>query len=177
MGAVDIIIVIFLAVGAIRGYKKGFLMELIAILALILGILGGLKLLQVGMTILSDNFQISGALLPYLTFLIIFVAIILLVNVIGRLVKKMIDLTLLGSMDDIAGAILGLLKWAFALSVLIWITSSFNLFIPDSYQESSRLFTVVASIAPTAVGVLTEVFPFIEDLFELIRETLQSQIT
>ena len=170
MNTVDLILLIFLGIGAVRGFRRGFILEIASVLALILGIAGGFHLLHLGMTFLASRFEISDEFLPVLSFLLIFVAIILLVNLIGKLIKKALDLTALGGLDRLAGGILGFVKWAFALSVLIWILSVAGL---DSWFEPSDdgfVYPLVASFAPGVIDLLSIMFPFVEDLFESLTE-------
>ena len=115
MSILDIVLLIILALGAFSGFRKGFVMEIVSILAFILAIIGSFKLLQEGMTFMQEQFDVSGKLLPYLTFIIIFILIILVVNLLGKALKKILDMTLLGSFDNLAGAVIGLFKWASGL--------------------------------------------------------------
>ena len=72
--------------------------------------------MEYGMTLLDQYFEDFDNLLPFISFLIIFLAILLLVNMLGKVVKKMVDMTLLGGVDRFAGAIVGIAKWAIGLS-------------------------------------------------------------
>ena len=148
MSTVDIVLIILLLYGGYRGYKKGLLLEVIAIAAFILAIIGAFKLLHEGMAFLDQHFSISGQILPYLAFILIFILIIILVNMLGKWVKKVIDMTLLGSFDNFAGGIIGILKWAFALSILIWITTSFNVSLSEQWTSGSVIYPYVEVFAP-----------------------------
>ena len=170
MNTLDIILVIILGVGAISGFRKGFLMEIVSILALIIGIIGSFKLLQVGMEFLRENFDLSGRLLPYLTFIIIFIAIIIVVNLIGKAVKKILDMTLLGSFDSLAGALIGVFKWAFGISVLIWIFNYFQINPVEDYSEDAVIYPIIVSFAPTVVDYISALIPFAKDLFTTVSE-------
>lgn len=145
-------------------------MEMVSILALILAVIGGFKLLHEGMDFLQDKFDLSGKLLPYLSFLLIFIAIIVLVNLIGRAVKKMLDMTLLGSFDNLAGALIGVFKWAFGLSVLIWIFNYFEINPINQYSDEAILYPMVTSFAPSVVNYISTLLPFAEDLFSSVQE-------
>ena len=46
-----------LVFGAVMGFRKGFLLEIVGILAFVLGIIGGFKLMELGMTYLDDYFE------------------------------------------------------------------------------------------------------------------------
>jgi len=171
LSTLDIILIVILGFGAISGFRKGFVMEVVSILAFILAIIGAFKLLQVGMDFIQENFQLTGKLLPYLTFILIFIAIVILVNLVGKSVKKMLDMTLLGSFDSLAGAIVGLFKWTFGISVLIWIFNYFQINPIDTYGEDSVVYPLVVSFAPTVVEYISALLPFAKDLFSSVKET------
>jgi len=76
----DLVIAIILAVGAFLGYKRGFLMELFFLVALIAGVLLGFKLMGWGVEVLAREFNADTKVLPYLSFLIIFILVLLLVH-------------------------------------------------------------------------------------------------
>jgi membrane protein required for colicin V production len=170
MNTLDIILLVILGFGAFAGFRKGFVMEVVSILALIIAVIGSFKLLQQGMTFMQDNFELSGRLLPYLTFMILFIIIIILVNLAGKGLKKMLDMTLLGSFDNIAGAIIGIFKWAFGLSVLIWIFNYFQINPIEKYVEEAVVYPMVASFAPTVVDYISVIIPFAKDMFSTIEE-------
>ena len=144
------------------------------ILAFVLAVIGGFKLLHLGMAFLNAQFNIDGQWLPYLSFLIIFICIILIINLLGKFLKKILNMTLLGSVDNIAGAIVAVLKWSFGISVLFWLTNSFGIQPPDSWTNQSVLYPFLITWAPQLVEYFSFVVPFAEDLFQMVRELLQN---
>lgn len=173
MSTIDIILLIPLAFGAYRGYKKGFLLEVIAILALILAVIGGFKLLHLGMDFLDENFSISGKLLPYIAFVLIFIVILLGMNLLGKALKKIIDLTLLGTVDNLAGMLVSIVKWAFGLSIILWLSDSFGMAPPEKWMDGSLLYPVILPLAPKLVEWFSAIMPFAHDLFDTIKSLLQ----
>lgn len=176
MSTVDIIIVVLLLIGAFRGYQKGLLMGVVTIIAFILAIIGGFKLLHYGISILAEYTGELNGMLPYLSFIIIFISIILLVTLVGRIFKKILDLTLLGSFDNVAGAILGVVKWAFGLSILLWLTLSVGVQIPDNWLSGAVFYPYLLSFGPGIIEYASGLLPFTDNLIELIHEMLQPQI-
>lgn len=164
MNPIDIVILVLLAVGAFRGYQKGFLLEVIGILALVLGIFGALMLLQTGMEFIGQRYDISNKILPYLTFIILFVLIMIGVNLIGRLFKKLLDLTLLGTADNFAGSVIGVLKWAVGISFIIWATTSFGFNFFSEEDEKSQLFAHIQKVAPWIVDKAQAILPYLKEL-------------
>lgn len=159
MNTTDIIILALLAIGAYRGFTKGFLLEMVGILALLLGIFGAIFLLQEGMVYMEEQFEISNKILPYVTFLVLFVLIIIGVNLIGRVVKRLLDLTLLGTIDNFAGALVGAFKWALAISFIIWASTSFGIYFFEEEKIESQLYNYVADLAPWIVEKVKALAP------------------
>jgi len=153
------------------GYKKGLLLEIFGILAFVLSIIGGFKLMELGMTYLSAYFDGIDHLLPFISFLVIFIAIILLVNLFGKLVKKMVDMTLLGGVDKFAGAIVGIVKWAIGLSIILWLTNNFGIELPGQ-DEELVLYPFLAELGPSLITALDVVLPFAEEMLESIKELI-----
>jgi membrane protein required for colicin V production len=165
LSLVDIILVVIFLVGAISGYREGFLMELFSLLALLLGVLGAFKLLGWAMVLLGDKFNIDQKMLPYIAFAAVFIAIVIVVRLVGNLIKVSLDKSFLGRVDQIAGAFLGLIKTAFILSVLLWLTDSLKIGIPEKWTDNSWILPRLATFAPTVASWLSEIFPVFKDVF------------
>lgn len=170
MQVIDIIILMLLGFGTYHGYKKGLLLEVIGLLAFILAIIGGFKLLHWGVQVLNNYMDSYSQLVPFIAFILIFIGILILVNLLGKLLKKVIDMTIIGSLDNLGGALLGLAKWAFGLSVLILIFETLELnFLADQYEES-LIYPIIAPVAPAVFDYFNDYFPFLKQLFESLKE-------
>ena len=168
MKTLDIILLIPLIFGAVMGFRKGLLLEIVGILAFVLAIVGGFKLMERGMSYLSGYFDDFGHLLPFISFIFIFVAIILLVNIFGKLLKKMIDMTLLGGFDKFAGAVVGIIKWAIGLSIILWLTFHFGVELPGQH-EALVLYPFLARLGPNLIASLNTVLPFAQEMLESVK--------
>jgi membrane protein required for colicin V production len=165
LSSIDIALLAIILLGAIMGYKEGFLMELFSFFALVLGVLGAFKLLGWAMLLLSGYFDLDKDILPYVAFGVVFLIIVIVVRLIGNMIKLSIDKTFLGRIDQVAGAGIGFLKTIFILSVLFWIIESLNYHIPEKYIEDSWIMPKVVSFAPMITSWIGEVFPVFKDVF------------
>lgn len=166
MSKADLIIGIILAVGVFLGYRRGFLMELFFLVALVAGVLLGFKLMGWGVELLEKKFNADTTVLPYLSFLLIFILVLILVLFIGNRIKKSMDKTFLGRVDAVAGALLGLLKYAFSISILIWIMESFKLEFVTEWTRDSKLYPMVAQVAPSVSSFFGDFLPFFKETFK-----------
>jgi len=165
LSTVDIALILLILIGAIGGFRQGFLMELFSFAAILLGILGGFKLMGEAMILLGNEFDINKTILPYVAFAVVFIAILIGVRLLGKLIKITIDRTFLGTVDQAAGAGLGLLKAAFLLSVCLWILNALDFELPEKWTENSWLMPRIESFAPQVALWIGHYVPFFEDVF------------
>lgn len=171
MKTLDIILLVPLIFGAVLGFRKGLLVELIGIVAFVLAIIAGFKLMEVGMVYLDEYIDGFNELLPFVSFIVIFLAIIILINMLGKLLKKMIDMTILGGFDNVAGGIVGLAKWAIGVSILLWLCANFGVELPGQ-GEDLVLYPYLAELGPNIISRLDTVLPFAKDMLDSIKELL-----
>lgn len=165
MSFADIAICILLIIGAYAGYKEGFLMELFSLLAILLGVLGGFKLMGWAMVQLADNFNVDKNVLPYIAFGVVFIVIVVCVRLLGNMIRLSLDKSFLGRMDQVAGGVLGIFRAAFMLSVVLWLMDSFHVDIPNHWTEDSWLLPIIAGFAPKVTSWIGEIFPVFKDVF------------
>lgn len=165
MSKVDIVLLIFAVFGAWGGYKEGFLMEVVSILGLILGIFLGFKLMGEGMIILEEEFNIDRSTLPYISFIVIFIGVVLLVRVLGSLLRASLDKSFLGSVDQALGGVLGVFRTLFMISVVLWILDSLKLTPKDEWVEGSWLYPFTAKLAPSLADWAGQFMPWFSEIF------------
>ena len=158
MNYIDIIIGILLILGAVNGFRKGFVVELASLAALVLGIWGAMQFSYVTTDFLIENFDWQTKHLNLISFAITFVVIVILVHVVASVINKVVEAAMLGFINRLAGLVFGLLKSALILSIILVvfdkIDEDVNL-ISDSKKDASRLYEPVRNFAPS-------IFPFID---------------
>ncbi len=174
MNTLDLILVVPILIGAYSGFKKGFIVGVISLLALILGVFGGFYFLNWGVSILINDFGLTGKIIPILAFIVIFIGIIISINFIGKLLKKFAQMILLGGIDKLAGALIGVLMWAFLVSSLIWVAGVFKISFPSDWEQESLLLEYIKPVAPALASMLDGVIPAVSDIFEGLGELIDS---
>ncbi|MGB5929860.1 MAG: CvpA family protein, partial [Cyclobacteriaceae bacterium] len=91
MSTLDIILLILLAIGAFQGYRKGLLLSIFSFLALVLAVIGAIKLFDIAEEWLIQMLNNDAMYIPVLAFALVFILILTVVTSIGRLLKKVID--------------------------------------------------------------------------------------
>ncbi|AGA76937.1 CvpA family protein [Echinicola vietnamensis] len=173
MNTIDIVILILLAIGAYSGYRQGLFIGILSIVAFIIGLVFAFKFMHWGAELLATRVESLTFMLPFISFLIIFLLVTITIRILALLVKKTLDLTILGTFDNFAGAILGLLKWGFMLSLLIWAAKSFGIEMPREKLEESYLFTVIEPFAAIVIDMVGVITPAIQDAVGRINELVE----
>lgn len=174
MNTVDIIILVLLAIGAFSGYKQGLFVGVLSIIAFFVGIVFAFKFMHWGADLLADKVESLSFMLPFISFILIFLAVTVAIRILAFLVKQALNLTILGTFDSFAGAVLGLFKWAVMISLILWVGNSFEYTLPESLVENSVLYPVIIPIAPTMVSFLDDYTPIIDQSISAVRELVNA---
>ena len=169
MSTFDIFLALPLAYGLFQGFRKGLLQEVVSVFALFLGFILGLKFLTTALPLVQKFVGNSLGQLPFLSFLVVFVLVILGVRLLGLLFKKIVDFTPLGMFDNILGAILGGLKWCFAISLLLYVSSLAGIAVSQETARESVIYPFVLKSTPLALEVLSFVMPFLKVLLTTLK--------
>lgn len=149
MNIIDILILIPFVWFAYQGFKKGLVIGLASLAALVLGIYAALYFSGIVAVFLTDNLNIKTEYLHIISFIVTFIGVVILVHFIGKLLEKLINMVALGFLNKLAGAVFGVLKAAVFLSVIILIINHFDdKIISEEKKEGSFLYSPVSEIAP-----------------------------
>jgi len=121
---------------------------------------------------LQNWIDVPDGLMPYIAFILVFVAVLFLISWIAKGIKKVVNFTLLGQLDNVAGAIFGALKFAFMLSVLLWLTDQTMVIIPTKFTDGAIIYPILVEYSPMLIEQLTTLFPFTKDLVFSINELI-----
>ncbi len=164
MNYLDILLIIPIVIGAWRGFKKGFVIEIFTLLALLVGIYAGIHFSDYMADILTQHVGIDTAYLPAISFTVTFLLVGAMVYFAGKVVEKALKLVALGTLNKFAGLFFGTVKMVFILSSAIVILESYdekNQFIPAELKTNSFLYNPVKKTALNAIPALKY-----SDLFE-----------
>ena len=150
MNFIDILIVLPLVWGGWQGFKKGFVIEIFTLLALLVGVYAGVHLSDQMTIILRDHVNIGWRYLPTTSFILVFLLVGAMVYFLGKLVEKLIDFTGLKLINKLAGLFFGVLKFLYIISIILLIEESFRVqaeVLPGEEKEKSLLYKPVRDLS------------------------------
>jgi membrane protein required for colicin V production len=153
----DFITIGVLIWGIYKGYMQGFIVQTIALFALLAGIYIAAVLAMGFYNLLIDKSAVPLRNLPVIAFAILFFPVLYTTNWVALKVLKQIISVPQNMYTKIIGAFFGALKYLFIISVfLIFIDrldSSFQI-ITKKEHERTKLFKPVSNFAPTIIPKL-----------------------
>ncbi len=166
--ALDITGLILIALFFIRGYTRGLIVAAFSVLAILLGILCALKLSQSFATWLLEHGYTTSGWAPLLSYLVLFIGVVLLVRLIAKLLQKAVEGLMLGIVNKLAGGLLYGFLGAVLYSSLLWIGARTGMITPEQIA-TSKCYSWLSSLAPWFFGCAGHVLPFAKDVFEKLQ--------
>jgi membrane protein required for colicin V production len=149
MNMLDIILLVPLLWFAYRGFRRGLIIELASLAALLLGIFAAIHFSWFAGELLEQYFSLEEKYLAIISFAVTFIVVVLIVYSIGKLIEKMIDMVALGFVNKSLGAVFGVFKAVLVLSVVLLVITSLDKqekVLTDKAKEKSILYEPVASV-------------------------------
>lgn len=159
MNFVDIIIVVPLVYAAWRGFKKGLIIEVFTLLALLVGIYAGIHFSDWTSARIEEYFDFDANYLPVIAFTVTFLAVGAMVFFAGKMLEQMIRVVNLSPINKIMGVVFGILKMVYTLSILIILLETYDErgdFIPEKTKENSLLYAPVKLTASATIPAIEE---------------------
>ena len=126
---IDLILCILLGYGALQGFRKGLLVEVASLAALVFGLWGAFFFADWAKIYIESYISLNPAVLNAVSYLLVFVAIVIGISLVAKAVTKVIQLVALGFLNRILGSVFGALKVGILLSAVLVAIQRVNFLI------------------------------------------------
>jgi len=160
MNYLDFIIAVPLIWGAYKGFQRGIIFEIAMIIGLVLGLYLAFKTSSLFEGLVGKYLDASGKTLHYMSFFIVFIAVILIMVLLAKLLEGLLKIGNLNVFNKVFGALFGILKFAIVVSVI------FSVFRPvDAHLGLLSAKTKSSSyLYQPVVHVTKYLFPALKDV-------------
>jgi len=163
--ALDLIFLAMLVIFMIRGYRKGIVLAVCSLLAIILAVMGALKLSgTVARLLFADNNGVIAKWAPMVTYLLLFVLIVWGVRLLASFIERSLKIVMLGWANKLSGAIVYGLIVCFVWSTFLWLGNKISLVNPRT-KEASVTYSHIEPLAPLLFSGIGKVWPFARSVF------------
>lgn len=151
MNLLDFFILIPVVWLCIRGFSKGLILELATLIGMALGILAAYYFSPGLSSALKDYLTFSDPILKIISYIAIFLCVLLVSWLIGKLISKGADLIALGWLNKILGGIFGLVKGVLVSALLVMAVIYFDKnekVITPRAKERSMFYQGLSRVVP-----------------------------
>jgi membrane protein required for colicin V production len=166
---IDIIVVILVVWGLLKGLQKGFIVAIFSMFAFLIGLAAALKLSSFVAQKMGETVKVSEKWLPIIAFAIVFIAVVLLVRLGGMIIQRTVNVAMLGIINRIAGGLLYAALYLFILSVLLFYADQVHLVSPQT-KDASASWEYVYPLGPKVIDAFGELLPIFKDLFKDLQD-------
>ena len=155
----NIILALPLLWGAYKGMRRGLIVELASILAILLGVYACSRFSDMMADFLGTHIHshISTLYLSVCSVILVFLLVVLLVFFLAKRIQKLAEALFLGIANRLLGGIFGMFKWALLVSMVLYFFSILNEkagIVSQTTLNQSWMYTNIEKLAPLVMPTL-----------------------
>jgi membrane protein required for colicin V production len=170
---IDIIFAILILLACFKGYKRGLIVAVFSFIGFVIGLAAALKLSAIVANHLKNSVNISAKWLPCLSFILVFIVVVLLVRIGAKLIEKTAEAVLLGWANRLGGILLYALLYTIILSIFLFYAEKINL-LNEATIKASNCYPFIEPWGPKLVDVFGKFIPEFKNLFVQLEDFFAS---
>lgn len=161
---IDALFILLLVLAVWKGYRRGLIVGVFSFIAIVVGLAAAMKLSTVAAGYIGDSVNVSARWLPVLSFVLVFVVVVILVRLGANALEKAAELTMLGWLNRLGGVLLYAALYTTVLSVVLFYAIQINWLKPETIDKSVT-YSFIQPWGPRAINALGTVLPWFRDMF------------
>lgn len=169
----DIIFVVLLVMAVLRGYRQGLIIGVFSLVAIVIGLAAAMKLSIVVASRIGPAMNISSEWLPLISFIVVFVAVVLLIRLGAKAIESTVEVVMFGWVNKLAGVILYVVIYTLVFSVLLFYAEQMQLLQPDTIYLSVT-YEYVQPWGPKVINGFGSLVPWFKNMFSELGEFFET---
>jgi membrane protein required for colicin V production len=166
---IDIFYLLILVLAVWQGYQKGLVVGLFSLVAIIIGLAAAMKLSVVVAGYIGNAVNVSDEWLPIISFLGIFILVLILVRLGARAIEKGLQFAMLGWLNRIGGILLYAAIYTIIFSILLFYAEQVG-FLKQEKLEHTLTYSFVQPWGPKVINSIGTIIPWFRDMFIDLQE-------
>ena len=166
---IDIAFVIVMMLAIFKGIRKGLILGIFSLLAFIIGLAAALKFSVIVAGWLKDSAGAYAKWLPLISFMLVFIAVVLLVGLVARLIKKTMQFAMLGWLDSLGGSVLYIIIYTIIFSIFLFFAEKLHVISVETIQ-ASIVYPYVSQWGPKVIDNLGKIIPIFKNMFTQLQD-------
>jgi membrane protein required for colicin V production len=166
---IDLIFAVLMIFALIQGYRRGLIVAVFSFIAIIIGLAAAIKLSTVVAKHLGQSVKISDKWLPIISFVLVFIVVILLIRLGAKAIQRLTETVMLGWVNRLGGIILYAAIYTTVFSIVLFYAGQIKIIKPETIQASIT-YPFIRPWGPKAIDSLAAVIPFFKDMFTELEQ-------
>jgi membrane protein required for colicin V production len=166
---IDVLFLLFMVLAVFRGVRHGFVLSIGSAIAIFIGLAAAIRLSASVAASVSTSAHLSYRWLPVLTFLLIFLGVVILVRLGARLAEKALDLAMMGWLNKLAGVLLYAAVYTIILSVVLFYAVQLRL-VGSRTLTSSVTYPFIRPWGQVAIDEFGKFVPWFKGMFVRLED-------
>lgn len=171
--AIDVLFVILMIMAVIKGFSRGFIVAVCSFLAMIIGLAAALKLSTVVAGWLHNSTGIAAQWLPFISFVLVMIGVILLVRLGAGLLQKSVEFMMLGWINRLGGIVFYAAIYITVFSVVLFYAEKIHLLKQETIH-ASKVYGFVEPWGPEIVNAFGLIVPVFKNMFTQLKPFFES---
>lgn len=166
---IDLAFALVLAFAFWKGYQRGLIVALFSFVAIFIALAAAMKLSAVTAKWLMQETNLNNAWLPFLSFLLVMVGMLLLVRWTAGLLETAFKFMWVGWINSLGGILLYALISTTAFSILLFYICQIQI-ISEETKAASFSYPLLESWGPAAMEGIARFIPIFKEMFSTLTE-------
>jgi len=160
----DLLFAVIIVLAVLKGYKRGLIVGLFSLVAIIIGLAAAIKLSAVVAGYIGRTVRVSDQWLPIVSFIVVFIIVVLLIRLGANAIERTIEVAMLGWVNKIGGVLLYVVIYTMVFSVLLFYAEQVKLLQPETISKSVT-YSYVQPWGPRVINGFGKILPVFKDMF------------
>ncbi len=169
----DTLLLIFLGLAGMRGYKRGLIGEAFQFVGLAAGLLMALYM-GGWMSIKISKYVGEGPWLPFAGFVALFLIVYSAVALAGKALEKGFEAIGTGFINRIGGAAFAVIRYGFFISLIMWLAVRLGIAREETMQNGYAR-SIIYPLAPWMIEQVSQYWPQLKEWMEEISQMLKNR--
>ncbi|MFM8711036.1 MAG: CvpA family protein [Sphingomonadales bacterium] len=166
---IDLVGAGLLLLAVIKGYKRGLIVGVFSFVAILVGLAAAVKLSVVASAYMRQHTALASGWIPLLSFLIVFIAVVLLIRLGANAIEEAVKVVTLGWANKLGGILLYAALFLLSYSVVLFYLSSMGLLSKKNIQDSV-IADALLRLGPWTIEKMAILFPLFKDMFAALQQ-------
>lgn len=166
---IDILFAIVLVLAVLKGLSRGLIVGLFSFVAVIIGLAAALKLSAVVALRIGKSVKVSEEWLPILSFVVVFLLVVLLIRLGAKAIERTVEIVLLGWVNKLGGMIFYAAMYIMVFSVVLFYAEEMHWIKPETIRASVT-YSFVQPWGPRVINGLASIIPLFKDVFSELEQ-------